>query len=177
MNLASLVAPRSAARPTGLFENGELVGELRGDQDAAGDGRGGTRRRQVGESVQRSHSRLVDTVADARAVPARDDEGGMAAGTLAIASPAYAGGGVDLQRYGCDIQAPGTNVVLRHWNVNSWKCFTGLYDLWIDVNRACALAVTSTTPDRAPTTRTITIRIHGAADSRNLPEWPKTGRH
>jgi hypothetical protein len=57
--------------------------------------------------------------------------------TAGLATPAFAGGGMDLQRYGCDIQAPGTWVVLRSNNVYGWRCYTGLYDLGIDVNQVC----------------------------------------
>src|SRR4051812_14345566 len=64
----------SAARQTGCFEEGELVGDLGGGQRPAGDGRVGVRRGEVGEVVGRSHGGLVDTVGDARAIPARDGE-------------------------------------------------------------------------------------------------------
>ena len=60
---------------------------------------------------------------------------GLAVGT---ATPALASvRGLNLQQSGCDAQAPGTNIVLRQWNAYGWKCNTGLYDLNIDVNRAC----------------------------------------
>jgi hypothetical protein len=63
--------------------------------------------------------------------------GTVICGTAGLAAPAFAGGGVDLQRYGCDLQAPGTWVVLRSNNVYGWRCFTGLYDLNVDVTQAC----------------------------------------
>jgi hypothetical protein len=57
---------------------------------------------------------------------------------LGIANPASASvRGVDLQAAGCNIQAPGTSVVLRSNNVYGWKCFTGLYDLGLSVDQAC----------------------------------------
>ena len=74
-----------------MFEEGELVGDLGGGQDSAGDGWVGIRRRQVGEAVRRSHSRLVDTVADARAVPARDDEREIGVARVVVERPATAG--------------------------------------------------------------------------------------
>jgi hypothetical protein len=61
----------------------------------------------------------------------------VASGAVAVTTPAFAGGGLDLQAYGCDLQAPGTSIVLRSNNVYGWKCFTGLYDLWINVDTAC----------------------------------------
>src|SRR2546421_8992833 len=64
----------SAARQTGLLEKAELVGDLGGGQDPAGGGGVRIRRREVGEDLRRSHGRLVDTVTDGRAIPARDDE-------------------------------------------------------------------------------------------------------
>lgn len=57
---------------------------------------------------------------------------------LAVTSPASASvRGVNLQTAGCNIQAPGTTVVLRSNNVYGWKCYTGLYDLPISVDQAC----------------------------------------
>jgi hypothetical protein len=63
----------------------------------------------------------------------------LATGTaLGIANPASASvRGVDLQVAGCNIQAPGTNVVLTANNAYGWKCSTGLYDLGLSVNQAC----------------------------------------
>ncbi|HXA61949.1 MAG TPA: hypothetical protein VNW94_22605 [Streptosporangiaceae bacterium] len=60
-----------------------------------------------------------------------------AGGTVAVTGPAFAGGGVDLQSYGCDLQAPGTWVVLRSYNAYGWRCFNGIYDQFISVNDAC----------------------------------------
>jgi hypothetical protein len=60
-----------------------------------------------------------------------------AGGAAALSGPAFAGGGIDLQRYGCDIQSPGSWVVLRNNDVYGWKCFNGLYDLPINVTSAC----------------------------------------
>jgi hypothetical protein len=75
-----------------------------------------------------------------RALVALAMAGATASGTVALSSPAFAGGGVDLQRYGCDVQAPGTWVVLRSNNVYGWRCFNGIYDQSIDVNFACRVA-------------------------------------
>lgn len=61
----------------------------------------------------------------------------VAGGTTALAGPAFAGGGIDLQRYGCDIQSPGSWVVLRYNDVYGWRCANGLYDLPINVTYAC----------------------------------------
>ncbi len=62
----------------------------------------------------------------------------MAFGTMTlVATPAQAGGGVDLQRYGCNLQAPGTSAVIVKWNVYGWRCKGGISYFNIDVNRAC----------------------------------------
>jgi hypothetical protein len=59
-------------------------------------------------------------------------------GIAGLAEPASAAvRGLNLQVSGCDFQAPGTTLVLRANNVYGWKCFTGLYDLGIDINMAC----------------------------------------
>jgi hypothetical protein len=44
--------------------------------------------------------------------------------------------GVDMN-LACDVQAPGTYLVLRNNTVYGWKCATGIYDLGISVDRAC----------------------------------------
>jgi hypothetical protein len=65
----------------------------------------------------------------------------MAASAVAVAgltAPASAAvRGLNLQVSGCNFQAPGTTLVLRSNTVYGWKCFTGLYDLGIDMNLAC----------------------------------------
>src|SRR6267378_8218454 len=81
----------SAGHRTGCFDYGELVGDLGGDQDPAGDRWVGIRRRQVREAVRRSHRRLVDTVADARAIAARDVEREIRIERAVVERPATAG--------------------------------------------------------------------------------------
>jgi hypothetical protein len=59
-------------------------------------------------------------------------------GVTAAAGPASAAvRGLDLQRDGCDLQAPGTVIKLRAFNVNGLRCYNGIYDLWININTAC----------------------------------------
>jgi hypothetical protein len=58
-------------------------------------------------------------------------------GSVLIAAPSSAAvRGLDLQRSGCDAQAPGTYIVLRAWNVDSWRCH-GNFDLRINFDAAC----------------------------------------
>jgi hypothetical protein len=57
---------------------------------------------------------------------------------IAIASPASASvRGVNLQTAGCNIQSPGSTVVLTANNAYGWKCSNGLYNLSLSVDQAC----------------------------------------
>ena len=91
-----------------------MVSELGGQQDPAGDGRLGIRRRQVGEAVGRSYGRLVDAVADARAVPCGDDERETRVDRVVVERAAAAGRvGVALQQRQFDLEVAVLGVRFR----------------------------------------------------------------
>src|SRR6476659_686909 len=68
------IAYYSTARDPSGLDRRELVGHPRRHQEPAEDGGTGIRRRQIRERLGCSHGRLIDTVADPRAVAAGDVE-------------------------------------------------------------------------------------------------------
>src|SRR5712691_981282 len=104
-------AGQSAKR---CLQKGELVSKLGWDEDPSGDGRVEIRRREVRKTLRRSHSRLVDTVADARAIRTRDDEREIRIDRVVVERPATAGRvRTSLQHRPLDLEVAVLGVRLR----------------------------------------------------------------
>ncbi len=92
----------SASRGKGdrSFDQGEPVGDLGEHHGGVGDGRVGVRQRQIRKALRRPHGRLVNTVADARAIASRNDEREIRVDRVAVKRPTTAGLVMQKRLYG-----------------------------------------------------------------------------